>query len=466
VAVRPTQASFKRWYGRGTRVASRVYSAAGAAPQSDLDSLLVALHAHGVPSIQFSEGRSAIVLVPDEARAVVAEILRSSRLLISDQWGGQVPARFLSGRLPASRSTTWDLRTGSGTPAIARIEFWIARADRWFPPNESRIARPVASPSVGGDVRQLGSLTPDARATTMPIDVVYTWVDGSDPAWLERRRPFAPSHDRVDASSSRYHDRDELRYSLRSVRSFAPWVRRIFLVTDQQRPTWLTGDEITVVDHRELFPDPDVLPTFNSHAIETVLHRIPGLSEHFVYFNDDVLVGRPIQPELFFSPGGLARLSFSRTPIDYLSVEPYARAWRSMADLVEQRFGARPLQVLRHTPHPMVRSEMEWLEGQFPEEFARIRSQRFRGDGDLPPVALSRYTMLQRGAAFERPFAYDYINLSAPDATARLKALPATARRVDTLCLNDTSGQAPPDDVVVAALRAAFPAAAPWEARA
>jgi hypothetical protein len=137
-----------------------------------------------------------------------------------------------------------------------------------------------------------------------------------------------------------------------------------------------------------------------------------------------------------------------------------------MADLVEQHYGARPLHVLRHTPHPMIRSEMSHLEEEFPEEFARIRSQRFRGEGDIPPVALSRYVMLQRGTGFERPYPYDYLNLSSEGAAGRLARLPQSARRVEAFCLNDTAGEAPPDDQVVAALRATFPVPAPWEADA
>ena len=95
---------------------------------------------------------------------------------------------------------------------------------------------------------------------------------------------------------------------MRSVHLFAPWVRTIHLVTAGQRPDWLADDaaldgRVRVVDHREILPA-DALPTFNSQAIETALHRVPGLAEHFVYLNDDVFLGRAARPELFFSPGG------------------------------------------------------------------------------------------------------------------------------------------------------------------
>src|SRR5699024_11177654 len=126
-----------------------------------------------------------------------------------------------------------------------------------------------------------------------PIDAVYTWVDDADQAWRERRAAAAgedpPSP--LAGGSIRFRNRDELRYSLRSLFAYAPWIRNVYVVTDAQRPSWLDDDpRITVVDHRELFPDDSVLPFFNSHAIESVLHRIPGLAEHFLYLNDDVFL--------------------------------------------------------------------------------------------------------------------------------------------------------------------------------
>ena len=107
-------------------------------------------------------------------------------------------------------------------------------------------------------------------------------------------------------ATSRFTDSQELRYSLRSLERHAPWVRRVFLVTNGQIPDWLALDspKLTLVTHDEIFPDLGHLPTFSSPAIEAHLHRISGLSEHFLYFNDDVLLGQPIWPEDFFAPGG------------------------------------------------------------------------------------------------------------------------------------------------------------------
>ncbi|KAK7480398.1 hypothetical protein BaRGS_00028317 [Batillaria attramentaria] len=106
-----------------------------------------------------------------------------------------------------------------------------------------------------------------------------------------------------DVSNSRFEDNEELRYSLRSLEKFAPWVRHIYIVTNGQIPYWLNLDNprITLVTHEEIFPNKSHLPTFSSPAIESHLHRIPGLSDKFLYFNDDVMFGSEVWPDDFFS---------------------------------------------------------------------------------------------------------------------------------------------------------------------
>ena len=117
-----------------------------------------------------------------------------------------------------------------------------------------------------------------------PIDAVYTWVDGSDPEWQQRKcaalESLGAEATRLDPSATsavRYKNRDELRYSLRSLERFAPFVRKVYLVTDHQLPDWLDIEHpsLEVVFHEDLFPDPSHLPTFCSRAIECHLHRIP-----------------------------------------------------------------------------------------------------------------------------------------------------------------------------------------------
>uniref|UniRef100_A0A8C2ZX41 N-acetylglucosamine-1-phosphotransferase subunits alpha/beta n=1 Tax=Cyclopterus lumpus TaxID=8103 RepID=A0A8C2ZX41_CYCLU len=106
-----------------------------------------------------------------------------------------------------------------------------------------------------------------------------------------------------DVSASRFEDNEELRYSLRSVERHAPWVRHIFIITNGQIPSWLNLDNprVTVVPHQDIFLNSSHLPTFSSPSIETHIHRIPGLSQKFIYLNDDVMFGKDVWPDDFYS---------------------------------------------------------------------------------------------------------------------------------------------------------------------
>lgn len=112
------------------------------------------------------------------------------------------------------------------------------------------------------------------------------------------------------ASESRYRDSEELRYSLRSLELFAPWVRKVYIVTDNQIPRWLNLNDpkIEIVPHSAIFEDQSFLPVFSSPAIESQLHRIPGVSHRFIYFNDDVMLGAPTFPDDFVRLDGAPRI--------------------------------------------------------------------------------------------------------------------------------------------------------------
>ncbi|XP_063783880.1 N-acetylglucosamine-1-phosphotransferase subunits alpha/beta isoform X2 [Pseudophryne corroboree] len=106
-----------------------------------------------------------------------------------------------------------------------------------------------------------------------------------------------------DISASRFEDNEELRYSLRSIEKHAPWVRHVFIVTNGQIPSWLNLDNprVTIVTHEEIFLNTSHLPTFSSPAIESHIQRIPGLSQKFIYMNDDVMFGTYVWPDDFYS---------------------------------------------------------------------------------------------------------------------------------------------------------------------
>lgn len=138
-----------------------------------------------------------------------------------------------------------------------------------------------------------------------PIDFVVTWVDGSDPDWIKEKQKYSGQNkEQTQNTDARFRDWDTLVYWFRAVEKYAPWVNHIYLVTCGQKPSWLNlqNDRLRFVTHAVFMPN-EYLPTFNSRAIELNMWRIPGLSEHFVYFNDDVFLNRPVKPEDFFHNG-------------------------------------------------------------------------------------------------------------------------------------------------------------------
>ena len=136
-----------------------------------------------------------------------------------------------------------------------------------------------------------------------PIDIVVPWVDDSDPVWQKERARFRPLPG-SDNGEARYRDWGLFRYWFRSVAQFAPWVRQIHLVTFGHVPDWLNlkHPKLHIVNHKDYIPE-QYLPTFSSHVIELNMHRIPDLSEHFVYFNDDVYLNNPVKADDFFIHG-------------------------------------------------------------------------------------------------------------------------------------------------------------------
>ncbi len=148
----------------------------------------------------------------------------------------------------------------------------------------------------------------------MKIDLVYTWVDGSDPQWQAKHDAVSGVALRpADNCKGRYFNNDELRFSLRSVEKYAPWINHVYIVTDGQTPDWLdtSNPKVTIVDHKEILP-PEARPCFNAFVIEHCLHKIPGLSEHWLYANDDTFINRPVAPADFFAIDGLPIMRFTR----------------------------------------------------------------------------------------------------------------------------------------------------------
>lgn len=136
-----------------------------------------------------------------------------------------------------------------------------------------------------------------------PIDFIICWVNGNDPEWQKEKEKYKPGT-RTDNRNIRYRDWDNLQYLFRGIEKFAPWVNRIHFVTWGHVPAWLDVNhpKINVVKHEEYIPS-QYLPTFSARPIEVNLHRIEGLAEQFVYFNDDMFILNPLKKEDFFKNG-------------------------------------------------------------------------------------------------------------------------------------------------------------------
>lgn len=138
-----------------------------------------------------------------------------------------------------------------------------------------------------------------------PIDFVIPWVDGSDEEWLRAKSFHEKGIAKAElARDDRYREWGLLKYWFRSVEEFAPWACKIHFITWGHLPTWLNTDhpKLNIVRHEDFIPS-QYLPTFSSHPIELNIHRIVGLSNRFVYFNDDMYLTRPVGPESFFKDG-------------------------------------------------------------------------------------------------------------------------------------------------------------------
>lgn len=311
-----------------------------------------------------------------------------------------------------------------------------------------------------------------------PVDVVYTWVDGDDPEWLRRKAAVlgqlaTGEHNADSLAANRFISRDELKYSLRSIEMFASWVNHVWVITDGQTPAWLRTDHpgLTVVDHRKIFADPAALPVFNSHAIESQLHHIPGLAEHYLYLNDDMFLGRPVRPENFFHGNGISKYFPSPAVLDVTprSVRDLAvaSAGKRNRELIERDFGRVITNKLRHTPQPQTRRVLDEMEERYPELFDSVMRSRFRHPDDFSiPSALSQYYAFATGQAVTSRIRYGYLDIAASNAALVLSRW-RRRRSFECFCLNDTSSD--PDtamqrDAVVAGfLQDYFPLASSYE---
>lgn len=363
---------------------------------------------------------------------------------------------------PRANRATWAVAAG-GTNVLGAARMFSRFVSDWTPRHlaPALATRPEFLVNCADDI-------------TFPVDAVYTWVDGNDPVWQQRKaQAKGEVYHAESASDARFISRDELRYSVRSLHLFAPWIRNIYIVTDDQVPAWLREDVpgLRIATHREIFRRPEDLPTFNSHSIESQLHHIEGLAEHFLYFNDDMFIGRPVAPHAFFTPSGTARYFPSRNRIPQGPVAetdtPVDAACKNNRALLMERFGRVITQPMEHIPYALRRSAMEEAERDFPEAWARTSASRFRAMTDLSPTSsFALYYAALTGRAQPGSMPFTYLQLAVPDLADRLQRL-LDGRNQDSFCLNDAFST--PEDIEAQQelldgfLNAYFPTPSPYE---
>lgn len=227
--------------------------------------------------------------------------------------------------------------------------------------------------------------------TEFPIDVVYTWVDDSDVQWQKRIRKFNLNHTiplgKHATDKARFENHNEIYYSIKSVLTNMPWVRNIFIVTDNQIPNVeLLSQKIKIVDHSEII-DECFLPTFNSHVIEAHIHKITGLSENFIYFNDDVFVARPLMASHFFKSNGIASLFVSAKKLSELKCRgidtPTLSASLSSIKLLNRNYKILIDNSLVHTYIPLKKSIFNLAWDNYSESIFKFLDNKFRTNNDL-----------------------------------------------------------------------------------
>ncbi len=311
------------------------------------------------------------------------------------------------------------------------------------------------------------------------IDFVLPWVDSSDPQWKELRKQHKlEKNDCHDANAeTRFRDMETLRYALRSIEVNCPWYNKIYLITAGHYPDWLDIDheKIILVSHEELFIDTSHLPVFNSSAIEMNLVNLKGLSEKFVYMNDDFIIWNKIEKKRFFKDD---------KPVDFFSHhflprrklfellkgrDTWVHSLNNIINLLNKKFAPITLkkQYLFHNtytlsekinnylfqhlfqrlfwinhwhhPQPLLKNTLKEVCEVFPEKMMSCSQNRFRSNHDLTQY-IYRYWQLIHGNFYPYKHNDDLIaNIDSYAVLKKLIQILETDESINFVCFNDST---------------------------
>ncbi len=284
-----------------------------------------------------------------------------------------------------------------------------------------------------------------------PVDVVFTWVDNQDKIWQEKYNKYKNNtYDFIGLHAkdkARFENHNELYYSLLSVQKYLPWVRKIFIVTDEQVPEWLSpSDRVEVIDHKDIIPDV-FLPTFNSHVIEAHLYKIKGLSENFIYFNDDVFVAREHKKEHFFRSNGLASIFVSNKSLALMTYKgvktPTLAASLNVQQLLQKKFSRLVDSPLVHTYVSLKKSFFVKVWQEYAAEIESFLMNKFRANNDLNLATffVPWYMYLSKESVITPEICY-YFNVRSAHAMLQYRKLLLAKdqdRAPHSFCANDFS---------------------------
>jgi hypothetical protein len=277
------------------------------------------------------------------------------------------------------------------------------------------------------------------------IDAVVTWVDGADPKLSAKRALYAEqTQARSGIEDTRFADQGEIEHCLTSLLRFAPWFRKIYVVSDAQVPNivemlWAADPalraRLIIVDHQEIFAAlPDCLPSFNSLAIETVLYRIPGLAPRFVVFNDDFMLLRPVDEADFFGPMGpvlrgkwMSQMLRFLPPLYNVIDRCLGRSVQRFSFKQVQLHSARLAGIKRrfycsgHTPYPVVTATVADFFARFPDLERANAGRRFRHPDQFHMMVLANHLELVAGRAALRATHEEVFIRADVDRTSRIE---------------------------------------------
>ncbi|KAJ9470364.1 Exopolysaccharide phosphotransferase [Diplonema papillatum] len=239
------------------------------------------------------------------------------------------------------------------------------------------------------------------------VSVVFTWVNGSDPRFRELRAEHGKK-----GSESRYRDSEELLHAIRSVATYMPWhTGLIFLVTPGHYPYWLNRSHprVVLVDQNDIIQQ-DAQPAFNSAVVEQNLWKIKGLTDVFVHFNDDYLLGRPTHPSDFITDDGGVRLYHEANIInggekDYrrlkgLREKQWLGSVYHTVGILNKKFGSRKRRFVKHAPFVYSRRAFEVMSELFESELEAASKMRFRNHDDVLIPFLHHNFVIERGKEY------------------------------------------------------------------